>query len=68
MTEDPNLPDQDDDEVFCEGDPHPDDINWSKVAKLEAAQAEALAISEDDRPMAMLGLLGEMYGDDLQVI
>lgn len=56
------------DETFCEGDTPLDEIDWDEVAKLERLQNEALAVPEDERPMAMLGLLHELHGDDLQVL
>lgn len=56
----------DDDEAFCEGDVPLDEIDWNEVARLERLQNEAL--DADDVPMAMLGLLHEMHGDDLEVL
>jgi hypothetical protein len=56
----------DDDESFCDGDTPLDDIDWDAVVRLERLQAEAL--DADDVPMAMLGLLHELHGDDLQVL
>ena len=55
-------------EAQCDGDPSLDDIDWDEVAKLQRLQDEALAVPEDERPMAMLGLLSEMYGEELQVL
>lgn len=55
-------------ESFCEGDTPLDEIDWDEVAKLDVLQREALAVPEEDRPMVMLGLLSEMYGEDLQVL
>lgn len=55
-------------EADCDGDPTLDEIDWDEVQKLELLQQEALAVPEEDRPMAMLGLLAEMYGDDLEVL
>jgi hypothetical protein len=56
----------DDDEAYCDGDTPLADIDWDAVARLERLQAEAL--DADDVPMAMLGLLHELHGDDLQVL
>jgi len=69
MTPDANIPDEDEGEEFCEGDTPLDDINWSKVTNLQARQEEALALPEgEERSMAMLGLLQEMHGDELEVL
>ena len=59
----------DDDETFCPGDTPLDEIDWDQVTELERRQNEVLALPEgEERSMAMLGLLHEMNGDDLQVL
>lgn len=63
-----NRPDEDLNEAFCPGDTPLDEIDWDAVAELERRQAEVLAVPDDDRPMAMLGLLSELHGDELQVL
>jgi hypothetical protein len=69
MTDDPNIPDQDDDSAYCEGDPHPDDINWSKVAEVQRLIDEAQALPEgDERNMANFVLLSELHGDALEIL
>lgn len=55
-------------EAKCAGDVPLEDIDWDEVAKLEQLQNEALAVPEEDRPLVMLGLLSEMYGEELQVL
>jgi hypothetical protein len=63
------LYDGDDADAYCDGDPHPDDINWSKVAKVQSLIDEAQALPEgDERNMANLALLSELHGDDLELI
>jgi hypothetical protein len=59
-----NLPD--DDEAFCEGDTPLEEVDWDAVTRLQRLQDEAL--DADDVSMAMLGLLHELHGDDLQVL
>lgn len=58
-----DLYDAADDDAFCEGDPDPTDIDWDAVARLKALQADA-----GDDETKNLGLLAEMYGDDLEVL
>lgn len=58
---------EDQNEDYCEGDPPIEDIDWDQVAELESRQTAVLAVPEEDRPVEMLGLLHEMYGDDLEV-
>lgn len=58
----------DNDEGYAEGDIALEDVDWDKVTELQRLQDEALALPEDERPMAMLGLLHELHGDDLQVL
>lgn len=63
------TPDEDFDESFAEGDIPLDEVDWDQVAELERRQQEALAVPEgEERSMAMLGLLHEMHGDDLEVL
>lgn len=63
-----DSPTYDDDEAFCDGDPDPADIDWDQVVELEQRQQAVLALDEQQRPLAMLGLLSELHGDDLQVL
>lgn len=63
-----DLPVYDDDSDYCEGDIPLDEIDWDQVAELERRQNDVLALPDDERPMAMLGLLAEMHGDDLEVL
>lgn len=67
-SDDELIPDEDDGEDFAEGDTPLDEIDWEQVAELERRQLEVLALPDDQRPMAMLGLLHEMHGDDLKVL
>jgi hypothetical protein len=64
----PEFGDDDSEQAYAEGDVPLDEIDWDEVAKLDELQKAALAVPEEDRPMAMLGLLHEMYGDDLEVL
>lgn len=57
---------EDDDESFCGGDIDPADVDWNEVVRLERLQKEALDADKSD--WAMLGLLHEMYGQDLEVL
>lgn len=57
---------QDDFEDYCEGDTPIEEIDWDEVNRLQRLQKEAL--DSDDVQMAMLGLLHEMYGQDLKVL
>ena len=56
------------DESFTAGDTPIDEIDWDEVAKLETLQAQVDFLPEDERPLATLSLLVEMYGDELQVL
>jgi hypothetical protein len=60
--------DDDPDQAYAEGDVPLDEIDWDEVVRLDELQKEALAAPEEDRPMAMLGLLHEMYPDDLEIL
>jgi hypothetical protein len=53
---------------YCAGDPDPADIDWGQVAELEQRQQEVLSLSEDERPMAMLALLDEMYDGEAVIL
>jgi hypothetical protein len=54
---------------YCEGDPLPDDIDWSKVEYLQERYDEVQEMPEsEEKSLAMVVLLHEMYGDDLEVI
>lgn len=59
----------DEGEADADGDIAPEDIDWNAVSELEARQAEVLALPEgEERSTAMLGLLHELHGDDLEVL
>ena len=63
------IGDTEEDDVFTEGDTPIEDIDWDQVVELEHRQNEVLKLPEgEERSMAMLGLLHEMHGDDLQVL
>lgn len=63
-----NFEDEDYDLGYCEGDPKLEDINpkdLTRLAKLQ--QAIVLHPRENHQDLASVGLLAEMYGDDLEV-
>lgn len=63
-----NFEDQDYDLGYCEGDPKLEDIDPKELKRLAKLQAEiASHPREDHRDLASVGLLAEMYGDELQV-
>lgn len=69
MSEDPDIPDEDEGEEFCEGDTPLDEVDWDKVQWLQMRQEDVLSIPEgEERSTAMLGLLQEMHGDELEVL
>ena len=58
----------DDDEGYAEGDTDLNDIDWAQVEELERRQSEVLALPDTERPMAMLGLLDEMYEGNVEIL
>lgn len=60
--------DQDYDLAYCEGDPTLDDVNIEELLRLTELQAEILSHPrEEHQDLASVGLLSEMYGDELDV-
>jgi hypothetical protein len=59
---------EDDNESFADGDSNPEDIDWEKVAQIQARIDEAQALTGDERNMANLALLSELHGNDLELI
>lgn len=58
----------DDGEAFSAGDPPVESVDWDRVGHLQHRFDEAHNIeSGSERKSAMLDLLGEMYGDELEV-
>jgi hypothetical protein len=54
---------------FCEGDPLPEDIDWSKVEYLQERYNEVHSMPEgEEKSLAMVVLLHEMHGDELEVL
>jgi len=68
-TDDPTIPDYDDDNAYAEGDIPPDEIDWSKVEYLEERYAEVQSMPDgEEKSLAMVILLHEMHGDELEVL
>lgn len=64
-----NFEDDDYDLGYCEGDPTLADISGSDLIYLSAQQMLIeLHPDEAHRDLASVGLLAEMYGDDLVVL
>lgn len=54
---------------FCDGDPDLDSIDWNEVARLQELEDGILSLdSEEERNLASVVLLAEMYGDELKVL
>jgi hypothetical protein len=54
---------------YCAGDPLPRDIDWLKVEYLKERYDQIQAIPEgEERSLAMVELLKEMHGDELEVL
>ena len=60
--------DQDSDLSHCEGDPKLEDIDWEEVSRLEKLKHIIDAHPDEaHRDLASVGLLSEMYGEELDV-
>jgi hypothetical protein len=56
-------------ESYCVGDPLPEDIDWDQVTYLQERYDAIQAMPEGaDKSFAMLELLKEMYGDEMEVL
>ena len=64
-----DLYDATDDDAYCEGDPTIDEVDPEELKRLAAAFDE-VALHEEglDRNFAMLGVLHEMHGDNLEIL
>ena len=51
---------------YCDGDPT--DIDWDAVERLAQLQALVLELPPEEQPLANLGVLMAMHGDDLEVL
>jgi hypothetical protein len=61
--------DSTDDDAFAEGDPTIDDIDPSELMRLADRIAAVEETPEgDERNFAALGLLVDLYGDDLEIV
>lgn len=60
---------QDDGESFCEGDLPLEEVDWPLVERLQVMQDEIIATpGEANRNLLAVGLLDEMYGEDLVIL
>lgn len=54
---------------YCEGDPLPEEIDWAKVEYLQERYDEIHSMPDgEEKSLAMVGLLSEMHGPDLEVL
>ena len=54
---------------YCEGDTPPEDIDWARVEYLQERFDEIHTMPEgEEKSLAMLTLLSEMHGPDLEVL
>lgn len=57
------------DESYCAGDTPPEDIDWARVEYLQERYDEIHTMPEgEEKSMAMLTLLSEMHGPELEVL
>ena len=68
MIDDPDIPDYDDDNDYAEGDVPLAEMDPVELAKLENLIVTAQSLPEEERQWVHLGMLHEMYGDDLEVL
>lgn len=69
IPDDFTFEDQGEDLSYCVGDIDPADVDWDKVAHIEDLIAEVAAMpTEADQNLQSVGVLHELYGEDLVVL